>query len=82
MKRRHLAAGTDLTPEKYEATLAALRVNPNAAQAAKKAGVSRETARKIAHKAGIELTNGRPRRNRSELPKSVVRVSSEECAPG
>jgi hypothetical protein len=51
-----------------EAIIAALRVESNATRVAEQTGVSALTVCRIAKAAGIKLTRGRPRRNRSEPP--------------
>jgi hypothetical protein len=54
-----------------EAIIAALRVDSNATRVAERTGVVAETVRRIAKTAGVKLTRGRPRRNRSEPPGSM-----------
>jgi hypothetical protein len=49
-----------------EAIIAALRVDPNATRIAKQTGVGIRMVSRIAKAAGVKLTRGRPRRNRSE----------------
>jgi hypothetical protein len=51
-----------------KAIVAALRVDPNATRVAQRIGVVAGTVRRIAKTAGVKLTKGRPRRNRSEPP--------------
>lgn len=61
---RKAAARSILT----EAIIAGLRVDANATRVAKQTGVATRTVLRIAKAAGVKLTTGRPRRNRSEPP--------------
>jgi hypothetical protein len=54
-----------------EAIIAALRVDANATRVAEQTGVVAQTVARIAKAAGIKLTRGRPRRNRSGPPGSI-----------
>jgi hypothetical protein len=56
-----------------EAIITALRVDPNATRVAEQTGVVARTVLRIAKAAGVNLTRGRPRRNRSEPPASGTR---------
>jgi hypothetical protein len=49
-----------------ETIIAALRVDPNATRVAEQTDVAARTVLRIAKAAGVKLTRGRPRRNRSE----------------
>jgi hypothetical protein len=54
-----------------ETIIAALRVDPNATRVAEQTGVVARTVLRIAKAAGIKMTRGRSRRNRSEPPGSM-----------
>jgi hypothetical protein len=55
-----------------EAIIAALRVDPNATRVAAQTGVVAQTVLRIAKAEGIKLKRGRPRRNCSEPPSSML----------
>jgi hypothetical protein len=65
---RKAAARSILT----EAIIAALSVAPNATRVAKQTGVVTRTVQRVAKAAGVKLTRGRPRLNRSEPPGSLL----------